>query len=249
MTCIHIREVFAGPAELFHAAAEEFVRTGQAAIQQNGLFSVALSGGSTPRALYSLLAGEYAGFDWAHTCLFFGDERHVPPDHPESNYRMVDEALLSKIRIPAANVFRVHAEMPDASACAAEYEARLRNFFHLAPGQFPQFDLVLLGLGTDGHTASLFPGSAGLQEQSRLVIANWVEKFQTHRISVTFPVLNQASDVMFLVSGPDKASIVRQIVDGKASPPFPAQDVQPQGRLLWMLDAPAAANLDHGSQP
>jgi 6-phosphogluconolactonase len=243
MTCIRITEVLPTPADLFHAAAEEFVRVGHAAIAERGRFTVALSGGSTPRSLYSLLAKDYANFAWSKAFLFFGDERHVPPDHPDSNYRMVKEALLSKAPIPSENVYRVRAELPEPAAAASEYEERLRSSFNLQPGEFPRFDLILLGLGPDGHTASLFPNSEGLKEQSRLVIANWVEKFKTHRITFTFPVLNHASDVMFLSSGTDKAEMVREILEGERTPPFPAQQVQPQGRLLWMLDEAAAAKL------
>jgi 6-phosphogluconolactonase len=243
MTCIRIVEVLPTPAALFHAAAEEFNRLGRAAIAERGRFTVALSGGSTPRSLYSLLAKDYAGFPWGDTFLFFGDERHVPPDHPDSNYRMVNEALLSKVPVPASNVYRVTAENPDANAAALEYEDKLRKFFKLAPGEFPHFDLILLGLGPDGHTASLFPDSEGLKEQSRLVIANWVEKFNTHRITFTFPVLNHATDVMFLSSGENKADMVREILEGHHVPPFPAQQIEPEGRLVWMLDQAAAAKL------
>lgn len=243
MTCIRIVEVLPTSAGLFHAAAEEFVRLGRTAIAERGRFTVALSGGSTPRSLYSLLAQQHADFAWSKTFLFFGDERHVPPDHPDSNYRMVKEALLAKIQIPAENIYRVQAEMPDAGAAAVHYEKELRSFFKLAPGEFPYFDLILLGLGPDGHTASLFPDSEGLKEQSRLVIANWVEKFNTNRITFTFPVLNHTADVMFLASGADKATMVREILEGSRTPPFPAQLVQPEGRLVWMLDEAAAAQL------
>jgi len=236
--------ILATPADLFNAAAEEFVRVGKAAIAARGRFTVALSGGSTPKSLYSLLAAKYAAFDWHHTHLFFGDERHVPPDHPDSNYRMVNEALLTRISIPAENVFRVKAENPDAAAAALEYENGLRRFFALRPGDFPRFDLILLGMGPDGHTASLFPGSEGLKEQSRLVIANWVEKFNTYRITFTFPVLNRAAQVMFLASGADKADMVHQVLEGRRTPPYPSQQVQPiDGTLLWMLDEAAAAKL------
>jgi 6-phosphogluconolactonase len=249
MPTIRTIEILPTAADLFHAAADEFVRVGRLAIGAQGRFSVALSGGSTPRNLYSLLASNYADFPWNRTFLFFGDERHVPPTDPESNYRMVSEALLTKISIPASNVFRVKAENPDAGAAAADYEAQLRNFFELKPGKFPRFDLILLGVGPDGHTASLFPDSEGLKEQTRLVIANWVEKFKTHRISFTFPVLNRAAEVMFLASGPDKADMLRQVLEGKApeeknTPPYPAQKVQPEdGNLLWMLDEAAASKL------
>ena len=237
-------EVLASATDLFHAAAEEFVRTGRAAIGAQGRFSVALSGGSTPKALYSLLAGNYASFPWNRTFLFFGDERHVPPTDTESNYRMVHESLLTKITIPSENVFRVPAENPDADAAASEYEAQLRKFFDLKRGEFPRFDLILLGLGPDGHTASLFPDSKALEETSRLVVANWVAKFNTHRITFTFPVLIQAADVMFMASGADKADMVHQVLETKPTPPFPSQRVQPSnGKLLWMLDEAAAAKL------
>jgi 6-phosphogluconolactonase len=242
-------EVLASAADLFHAAAEEFVRAARAAIGAQGRFTVALSGGSTPKALYSLLATNYAGFAWNRIFLFFGDERHVPPTDPESNYRMVNESLLTKIAIPAENVFRVPAENPDAAAAASEYEAQLRRFFEiksgeLKSGEFPRFDLILLGLGPDGHTASLFPDSPALNEESRLVVANWVAKFNAHRITFTFPVLNRGGEVMFLASGADKADMVRQVLEGKNTPPLPSQRVQPSdGKLLWMLDEAAAAKL------
>jgi 6-phosphogluconolactonase len=237
-------EVLATAVDLFHAAAEEFVRAARTAIGAQGRFTVALSGGSTPKALYSLLASNYADFVWNRVFLFFGDERHVPPTDPESNYRMVNESLLTKIAIPAENVFRVAAENPDADAAALDYETRLRRFFEIRPGEFPRFDLILLGMGPDGHTASLFPDSAALDEQSRLVVANWVAKFNTHRITFTFPVLNRAAEVMFMASGADKAEMLRQVLEGKSTPPLPSQRVQPSdGKLLWMLDEAAAAKL------
>jgi 6-phosphogluconolactonase len=160
----------------------------------------------------------------------------------------VKEALLTKIAIPSENVFRVRTENPDAAAAALEYENELRHFFALKSGEFPRFDFILLGMGPDGHTASLFPGSEGLKEQSRLVIANWVEKFNTYRITFTFPVLNHAAQVTFLASGPDKADMVHQVLEGKYSPPYPSQQVQPiDGTLMWMLDEAAAAKLSRGS--
>jgi 6-phosphogluconolactonase len=237
-------EVLPTAVDLFHAAAEEFVRAARTAIGAQGRFTVALSGGSTPKALYSLLASNYANFAWNRIFLFFGDERHVPPTDPESNYRMVQESLLSKITIPAENVFRVPAENPDAAAAAADYEAQIRRFFEIKPGEFPRFDLILLGMGPDGHTASLFPDSEALNEQSRLVVANWVAKFNTHRITFTFPVLNRAAEVMFLASGPDKADMLHQVLETKITPPLPSQRVEPtDGKLLWMLDEAAAAKL------
>lgn len=241
-------EVLATAADLFHAAAEEFVRAARTAIGAQGRFTAALSGGSTPKALYSLLASNYPTFPWNRVFLFFGDERHVPPTDPESNYRMVNESLLTKIAIPSENVFRVPAENPDAAAAAADYESQLRSFFGLRSAQptveFPRFDLILLGMGPDGHTASLFPDSAALDEQSRLVVANWVAKFNTHRITFTFPVLNHAVEAMFMASGADKADMVHQVLEGRSTPPLPSQRVQPSdGKLLWMLDEAAAAKL------
>ena len=164
------------------AAAEEFVNQATGTVRANGRFTVALSGGSTPRSLFSLLATTFRDqLPWDKMFFFWGDERHVPPDHPESNYRMAYEALLSKVPVPAENVFRVPAEIPDANQAAADYEQTLRKFFQLSPGAFPRFDLILLGMGPDGHTASLFPGTSALQEKSRLVVANWVEKFKAYR--------------------------------------------------------------------
>ena len=245
-------EVLATAADLFHSAAEEFVRVGRDAIGAQGRFTVALSGGSTPRALYSLLAANYSAFAWNRVFLFFGDERHVPPTDADSNYRMVNESVLTKVAIPPKNVFRVQAENLDAAAAAADYESQLRRFFELRaeirledrPGEFPRFDLILLGMGPDGHTASLFPFSPALDEQSRLVVANWVAKLNTHRITFTFPVLNRAAEVMFMASGADKADMVHQVLEGKNTPPLPSQRVQPSdGKLLWMLDEAAAAKL------
>ncbi len=248
--------VFPTPPDLFRAAAEEFIRVGRDAIGAQGRFSVALSGGSTPKSLYSVLASSYANFAWNRVFLFFGDERHVPPTDPDSNYRMVNETLLTRIPIPAENVFRVAAENPEAAAAALDYEARLRRFFELRPGErpserpserpgeFPRFDLILLGVGPDGHTASLFPDSPALDEQSRLVVANWVAKLNAHRITLTFPVLNRAAEVMFMASGADKADILHQVLENKSAPPLPSQRVQPsEGKLLWMLDEAAAAKL------
>lgn len=157
---------------------------------------------------------------------------------------MVNESLLSKIAMPAQNVFRVKAELPDAAFAAADYETQLRRFFELKPNEFPRFDLILLGMGPDGHTASLFPDSEGLRESSKLVIANWVEKFKTNRISFTFPLLNNAAEVMFLASGSDKSEMIHEVLEDKRTPPLPSQQVQPtNGRLIWMLDESAAAKL------
>jgi len=234
--------IFATPADLFRGAAEEFCSQAAAAVAQRGKFSVALSGGSTPKNLYQLLAsGAFPTFAWDKTYFFFGDERHVPPDDPESNYRMANEAMLSKA--PAHNVFRIPAEMKDADAAASAYEQGLRNFFRLGAGDFPRFDLILLGLGPDGHTASLFPGTSALKETKKLVVANWVEKFKTQRITFTYPVLNNAACVMFLASGADKAGILREVLENPRAD-LPSQKVRPtDGNLIWMVDRAATAEL------
>jgi 6-phosphogluconolactonase len=231
------------PQELFQAAAAEFIALAEGAIQDHGRFTVALSGGSTPRGLFSLLASEVVPrLPWDKIFAFWGDERHVPPDHPDSNYLMAREALLAKIAIPAENVFRVPAENKDPDAAAKTYEETLKSFFGLQPGQLPRFDLILLGLGPDGHTASLFPGSAALAETTRLVVANWVEKFKTFRITFTYPVLNNAANVMFLVSGADKASPVHDVLKGKGE--LPAGRVRPEnGRVMWLVDRAAGSRL------
>jgi 6-phosphogluconolactonase len=238
--------VLSGIDDLIHAAADEFAALAQSAVRAHGKFCVALSGGSTPKGLYSLLAsGVHPETPWDKTYFFFSDERHVPPDDADSNYRMANDALLSKIG--ASHVFRIHAEDKDASAVALAYEKAVAEFFHLAPGEFPSFDLVLLGLGPDGHTASLFPGTAALHEKTRLAVANWVEKLSTERITFTFPVLNHAACVIFLVSGPEKAPALHQIfVEGEN---LPARRVQPiEGRLVWLIDRAAGAFLSSEPQ-
>ena len=241
--------IFPDTSALFHGAAVLFAEQAQSAIRQHGRFTVALSGGSSPKSLYGLLA-KNASLPWDNVFFFFGDERHVPPADPESNYRMAWESILSKIPVPSANVFRVPAENPDADQAAASYEHALRDFFQTPPGGFPVLDLVLLGMGLDGHTASLFPGSQALGEKSRWVVSNWVEKFKTSRITLTLPVLDNASAVVFLVSGRDKAAVLREVLEGtQPGTQFPSKLIRPEhGRLLWMVDQAAAADLA-ASQP
>ena len=158
---------------------------------------------------------------------------------------MVDEAMLSKVQVPPANVFRVPGENPDAAAAAEAYESSLRKFFQVDSEQMPKFDLILLGMGPDGHTASLFPGTNGLKEKSRLVIANWVEKLKTHRISFTFPLINAARCVAFLVSGTDKAPVLKSVLEENVpGEQYPAKMVNPTtGKLIWFLDRAAASGL------
>jgi 6-phosphogluconolactonase len=242
--------VLTTPQELFAAAAEEVVRAANEAVARRGRFTIALSGGSTPRNLHTLLAtNARTSLPWDHMFFFWGDERHVPPTDPESNYRMAEETLLSKIPVASANVFRIPAENPDAATAADAYEQTLRKFFALQPGEFPRFDLILLGMGPDGHTASLFPGTAALQEKSRLVVANWVEKFKTSRITLTLPVLNAARCVAFLVSGTDKAAALQAVLQSDApGEQYPAKLVRPRdGKLIWLVDRAAASELKAAS--
>jgi 6-phosphogluconolactonase len=233
------------PQELFEVAAEEVVRAATEAVSQRGRFTIALSGGSTPKNLFNLLAtNARTVFPWDRTYFFWSDERHVPPTDPESNYRMAEEIMLSKIPVNAGNVFRIAAENPDAAAVAEAYEQTLRKFFQLQPGQVPVFDLILLGMGPDGHTASLFPNTAGLQEKTRLVISNWVDKLKTNRLTMTLPVLNSARTVAFLASGTDKAQVLRTVLEEDAPPEqYPAKLVRPTGRLIWFVDRAAASQL------
>jgi len=231
--------------------------------------TVALSGGSTPRALYRLLADPAAPYrgriDWPAIHFFWGDERHVPPDHPDSNFRMAREAMLDHVPVPAAHVNRIAGEEPEAALAARRYERELIDLFHLradrddqdgaasAPSpamrpDWPRFDLVLLGLGQEGHTASLFPGSpllAAAHATRHLAAAVWVAPLATWRITLTPPVLNHAATVIFLVSGEAKAAALAAVLEGEAQPAlYPARVVAPvDGRLLWLVDRAAAARL------
>jgi 6-phosphogluconolactonase len=235
-------------AGLHAAAADVFALAVADAASARPECAVALSGGSTPRGLYALLADDparRARVPWKRIRFFWGDERHVPPDHPDSNFRLAHEVLLSRVEVSGDQVWRIRGEYPDARRAADEYEQDLRRAFRLAPGQRPRFDLVLLGLGSDGHTASLFPGSAALTEQERLVVAVRAGSTSPERITLTAPVLNDAALVVFLVQGAEKAAALRAVLEEPRDPDrWPAQLVQPRdGRLLWIVDRAAAAML------
>jgi 6-phosphogluconolactonase len=213
-------------------------------VQARDVASVALAGGSTPRGLYRLLATDARYRDavaWARVELFWGDERHVPPDHPDSNYGMAAAELLAHVPIHPARVHRIQGEHPDVHAAAAAYEQDIRRTIP-TDGVVPQLDLVLLGLGADGHTASLFPGTAAVRERDRLVVAHYVEAVQAERITMTLPLLNAARHVLFVVTGSDKADAVRRVLD--TGEPLPAAAVRPtQGELTWLVDRAAARDL------
>lgn len=233
--------VFENAEAVARAAAERFVIAAQAATAARGRFSVALSGGSTPKRTYELLASEdfKSRVEWSKVQVFFGDERCVPPESSESNYRMAGEAMLSRVPIPKENVHRIIGE-GDPKLGALLYEQALRAFF--ADTQWPRFDLLFLGMGDDGHTASLFPGSAALKEDKAWVVANWVEKFKTFRITLTAPAINRSAHVVFLVSGEGKARRLAEVTRGPAEPDrLPSQLIHPvDGKLEWLVDEAAA---------
>ena len=236
----------AAAAALAYQTTEEFVRLAQESVAARGRFTVALAGGSTPKAAYArLVSAAYRDrVPWQQIHFFWGDERHVPPDHDDSNYRMAYEAMLSKVTIPYSNIFRILAEK-EAQQAADEYAATLRTAFHHTVDTWPRFDLILLGMGPDGHTASLFPGTAAVHEHKRLVVAPWVEKFYTYRITLTPAVLCHAAHVVFAAGGADKAETLRGVLQGPYQPDlYPSQVVKPtQGRLLWLVDKAAARLL------
>ncbi len=238
-------QVVADAPAIFRASAEEFVRSANQAIAARGKFRVALSGGSTPKGLYGLLAGDEfrPQVAWDKVFFFWGDERNCPPDHGDSNYRMANEAMLSKLPLASTQVFRIKGEI-DAGLAAAEYEQALKSHFQLAEGQFPSFDLVLLGMGPDGHTASLFPGTKALDETRRLVVSNWVGKFYTQRVTMTAPVLTSAQRILFLVNGADKAQPLKGVLEGPYEPEqLPSQLIlSAAAKTLWLVD-PSAAKL------
>ena len=244
--------VCADAAELARTAARRFVDWAWQSIAKDGSFNVALSGGSTPRELYGLLAtNEFrAQIDWPRVRLFWADERAVPPDHPDSNYGMVRRELLLRVPIPASNVHRMEAEDSHIGRAAQNYEAVLRQFLPLDDRGFPRFHLIQLGLGPEGHTASLFPGSKLLRDTSRWVSTPTVPKLGARRITLTLPVLAAARRVLFLVSGAEKASILREVLCGHPDPPLPAQMVKPrEGERFFLVDEAAAKLLSSPSHP
>jgi len=229
-------------------AAAEFLEAARESVREKGSFSIALAGGSTPKTLYSLLASNpllQAKVPWGKIQFFFGDERHVPPDHTESNFRMAKEAMLAKAPIDPKQVHRIKAEKRNAAEAAVQYEDDLRASFGLAADELPRFDLVLLGMGPEGHTASLFPGTKALKEERQLVVSNWVGKLYTDRITLTPPVLNNAARVIFMVHGEEKAPALKAVLEGPYEPDqLPAQLVRPKlGKVLWLVDSSAASML------
>jgi 6-phosphogluconolactonase len=236
-------EVLPTTDDLVRAAAERIVSVVGESVKRNGRSMIALSGGSTPRNVYKLLGSEEfsARVPWNALHLFWSDERCVAPEHADSNYKMVKEALLDVIDIPPANVHRIRGERIPTEAARA-YEQGMKHLFGSQDTSVPDFDLVLLGLGEDGHTASLFPGTTALQEKDRLVTDLYVDKLHRHRITMTYPLINASQHILFIVSGKGKAAILRDVLQGTRQ--YPAQGVHPvPGDLCWMIDQEAASQL------
>ena len=246
-------QVWPSAAEMAMASARMFAARVEHAVATRGIARVALSGGSTPQLTFKLLADPAGPFaatvPWDKVQLFWVDERCVGPDDPESNYGVCRALLLSKVAIPAANVFRMEGEL-DPEVAASRYESTLRNVMKLEGAESPAFDLLTLGMGLDGHTASLFPHTAAIDEMGRLVVANHVEKKEAWRITLTWPVINQAAEVVFEVEGPSKTDILAEVLTGPRDPErLPAQLIRPSnGKLLFLLDEAAAAKLPAASE-
>lgn len=236
---------FPNLSDLSRAAAEFICELAEARIKERNIFTLVLAGGSTPRLLYEELASQpiASRIDWQHTHLFWGDERCVPSDNPDSNFSLALQTLISKVDVPPSNIHRIPATTGSPKAVAAEYETTLQEFFQPTAASdpstsFPSFDLVLLGIGVDGHTASLFPGDAALEERTSWVVA--VEGSSASppvpRITLTFPVINEAKCVIFLASGSNKREVFQQVVNNPETSAYPAARVKPSGRLLWFID-------------
>ena len=239
--------IYADAHAVCTAVAQEWMRLAQESIALRGAFHVALSGGRTPQGLYERLAEPDYAFrpEWNRTFIYFGDERAVPPDHEQSNYRMVKQALLDKISIPPAQIQRMEAERSDLKKAAMDYSRMLAMTLPQASNGMPQFDLLLLGMGDDGHVASLFPGTEAMREPRKLVVPVHAQHLDSWRLSLTFPVINHARRVMLLVCGSAKAPMVHRALREPPGPePLPVQRVAPvTGKLDWRLDQAAAAQL------
>jgi 6-phosphogluconolactonase len=238
--------IFADAQQVTKALADNFCELANAAITNHGRFSVALSGGNTPKALYAKLAGkEYAGkVDWTHVYLFWSDERCVPHDSPDSNFGMVKDAMLDQINIPEENIIATKFQNEHPKKAAEYYQKQLSDFFKLKSGILPNFDLILLGLGPDGHCASLFPETSAVWEKELLVAPVYVKKFDSWRITFTLPVINAAKNVWFMVCGQEKDKILAEVIEGPNL--YPSQLVWPtSGSLQWFVDEAAASKLNY----
>ncbi len=225
-------------------AAEKFIEIGTQAIKNHGQFTVALAGGSTPKALFQLLASNKYNnkINWKSVFFFFGDERNVLPDDDESNFRMANENLFQPLNIDSDNIYRWETEIENVKKIAEVYEKSIQHFFR----GFPKFDLILLGMGDDSHTASLFPSTKALNEMEKTAVENRVEKLETWRFTLTFPAINNAENIIFLVKGAEKAETLKRVLEGEFQPEkYPSQNIKPEnGKLFWLIDKSAAGLLN-----
>lgn len=243
----HSRDVTvcANLEELSRHAAETFLALATEAIQARGQFTVCLSGGSTPRQTYALLAEEpfLSSVPWEAVHIFWGDERVVPLDQPDNHFRMTTDILFSRVPLPPENIHRMRVEIDQPSEAAADYEAMIKSFFKLEPGELPRFDLIILGMGADAHMASLFPGTSALNDE-RWVADNFVPKLKMFRLTLTLSVLNNARNIMFLVSGVSKADALLAVQTHSMRSDLPASLLRPtDGRVHWVVDEEAASKL------
>jgi 6-phosphogluconolactonase len=241
-------ELFPDSMGIARRAADEVVRIAREAVSSRGVFAIALSGGSTPKVLYSLLAEHPSlrnSLPWDKMKVYFGDERHVGPGHADSNFQMASDAMLSKAPLKPEQIFRIKGEYPDAAHAAAEYQATIQREFGLQAGKLPRFDLILLGMGNEGHTLSLFPGTKALHETQLMVTRNWVGKLCTERVTLTAPAANNAANIIFMIAGADKACALKAVLEGPHEPEqLPAQMIRPSnGTLSWLVDQAAGSML------
>ena len=240
-------QLFPDVVAIAEHAAGIFVNAAQQAVRERGIFRVAMAGGSTPKALHAVLvSGPFRSelpFDKMQ--FFFGDERHVPPEHADSNYRMVNETFFSKTPVRPEQIFRIKCELEDTEKAALDYEQVLKNEFALKPHVLPRFDLMMLGMGNEGHTLSLFPGTTALRDNGRLVVRTWVGKLYTDRITCTAPVANNSAAVLFMIAGADKAPALKAVLEGPFEPEqLPSQLIQPaNGKLIFLVDSAAGGML------
>lgn len=226
-------------------AAEHWIEIGQQAIKQKGLLHIALSGGSTPKQIHQIITdtNHIDQLDWSRVHFYFGDERCVPPQHADSNYRMANETLFSKIPCPAENIHRMQGEIDPASA-AQDYAKILQEYLPRNDSGEAFLDIVLLGMGPDGHTASLFPDTAALKVKHTSVTENYVEQLHAWRITLTYPMLNSAQHILILAHGEEKNPVLKHILASPTAHEFPIQDIKPNGKLFWYLDDKASKNID-----
>jgi 6-phosphogluconolactonase len=241
-------QLFPNGTEIALHAAAEVISIAKEAVAGRGVFTIALAGGSTPKTLYTLLAEHPSlrnSLPWDKMKVFFGDERHVGPGHADSNFQMAADAMLSKAPLRPQQIHRIKGEYPDSGLAASEYQEVIRREFALAAGSFPRFDLILLGMGNEGHTLSLFPGTKALHEMQRVVTHNWVGKLYTDRVTLTAQAANNAANIIFMIAGCDKASALKAVLEGPHEPDqLPAQMIQPtNGTLSWLIDEAAGSML------